>query len=446
MTSLKEGIGEALLSVTNRGNGHAVPSRIETTIQISEELSEVLVRLLQLAVIFGLGVVFFLSPEAPTTMDSQVPMVIGAYLVFTLVALFFAARGQFPIWLVYLSILVDIILLTYLIFSFHLQYEQPASFSLKSPSFLLYFVLIALRALRFDYRYVLVTGIASIIAWVILVVIVTRIDPYDSMITRDYVTYLTSNTVLIGAEVDKMITVAVFTAILSLAVYRARLFFVSAIIEAQAATSLARFMPDDVADHIRDSDTEIHAGEGTRRTLCILNIDIRGFSELVAEMEPQSTMNLLSDYQSRLLPIIHAHHGVVDKFMGDGIMVIFGLNENAQDFCADAIRCVDDIVKTSENWTGRSKSLNINLALATGQVVHGAVGSGDRLEFTVIGPAVNQSAKLEKFNKIVGSVAVCDVTTWALAQEQGLKSRENRVLKAVEVPGIAEPLDLVVLV
>lgn len=445
MTKTRQGISEALKSVSSASSGHKLPARVLKIVRGNEELSEVLVRLIQLLVVIGIGAVFFASPKADTEINSQVPLVLASYLLFTLVALSFAARRRLPQWLLFVSIIVDMALLTYLIFSFHIQYDQPASFSLKSPSFLLYFVLIALRALRFDYKLVVAAGAVSVVSWAILVTIVTQIDPYDSMITRDYVTYLTSNTVLLGAEIEKMITLTIFTAILALAVYRAHSFFVTAIAEAQAAHSLARFMPGDVAHQIRDADSEIEAGQGIRRNLSIMNVDIRGFSRLVATMEPQDAMALLSDYQERLVPIIHSHGGIVDKFMGDGIMAIFGLEEDRPNFSADALHCTEAILKSAENWTGPSRTVDVNLAIATGPVIHGAVGSGNRLEFTAIGATVNQSAKYEKHNKITGTNALCDLTTLNAAQSQGFDGSGFRQLNQQNVPGIEEPVDLVVL-
>ncbi|MFD0917334.1 adenylate/guanylate cyclase domain-containing protein [Pseudahrensia aquimaris] len=445
MNTTRDGISQALTSISSKGNGHRLPERVLAIVRQNEELSEVLVRIIQLFVVVAMSIVFLLSPKGDTQLASQVPLVLGCYFVFTLVALGFAARRQLPQWVLFVSIIVDMALLTYLIFSFHIQYEQPASFSLKSPSFMLYFVLIAIRALRFDFRHVLAAGVASILSWIILVLIVTQIDPYDSMITRDYVTYLTSNTVLIGAEVDKMLSLGMFTTILALGVYRANSFFVTAIAEAQAASSLARFMPGDIAHQIRDADKEIKAGEGKRLNLSIMNIDIRGFSNRVATMEPQEAMALLSDYQERLVPIVHNHGGVVDKFMGDGIMAVFGLEEREDRAALDAMQCARDIFLGKDAWKGPSKDVKINLAIATGPVVHGAVGSGDRLEFTVIGATVNRSAKYEKHNKAVDTNALCDVPTLEAAIAQGYRDPGHAVLKNQAISGIDEAVSLVVI-
>ena len=127
------------------------------------------------------------------------PWVLAAYLGFTLLRLFLAHRHRLPEWLRYVSIGIDMTLLLGLIWSFHLQYQQPPSFYLKAPTLLYVFIFIALRTLNFDARKVVTAGLIAAAGWMVLVFYVITIVPRDSMITRDYVRYMTSNSVLIGA-------------------------------------------------------------------------------------------------------------------------------------------------------------------------------------------------------------------------------------------------------
>ena len=445
MKKFLAGIREAYKSIWTKERKRSLPPRALAMIERNDDMSEVLVKLIQLIVTLGIGLLYFLAPVPNPDTVSMVPMVLAFYLLFTLVALGFAVARALPNWLIYLSIVFDVALLTYLIWSFHIQYDQPASFSLKSPSFMVYFVLIGLRALRFDARYVVMAGVASIISWSLLVAYVVFNDPADPMITRDYITYLTSNTVLIGAEVDKLVVMALFTVILAIAVKRAHTFLVTSIAEGNAANDLARFMPNSVAEQIRDSDHEIKAGEGSRRSAAILNVDIRGFTELVREMEPMQAMAILSDYQHQVVPIVHRHNGVVDKFMGDGILVTFGASEPDPAYCANALRCALEIVAQRDNWQGAAKDLRLNVAVASGDVIYGPVGDGDRLEYTVIGPAVNASAKLEKHNKALGTTALCYHGTYLEALDQGFEALPVVRHEDVRVEGFQAEADIVVL-
>ena len=144
------------------------------------------------------------------------------------------------------------------------------------------------------------------------------------MITRDYVAYMTSNTVLLGAEFDKIITILVVTAILSVAQIRARRLLERSVIEAAAAQDLSRFFSQETAAKITDPDQRIRPGQGEAHEAAILNVDIRGFIGMANEMDPSDLIRLLSEYESRMVTVIQAHGGNIDKFLGDGILATFG--------------------------------------------------------------------------------------------------------------------------
>lgn len=401
-------------------------NRVRVAIARNDSMSEVLVRVIQFVIFALWGLIFLAAPKPDPDTVSQVPPVITGYLVFTLLLLWLAVKNQMRGWLIYLSIVVDMVLLTYLIWSFHIQYGQPASFSLKSVEVMNYFVLIALRTLRFETRYVLAAGGAAALCWIGLVLYVVEAVPGDPMITRSYVDYLTTNSVLLGAEISKIIAMLMVTGILALAVRRAHSFLVRSVTESSAARDLSRFVANDVVAQIRDSEMSLKAGDGVRRNAAILNVDIRGFTKLVAEIPPARSMKLLSDYQHRIVPIVHRHKGAIDKFMGDGIMITFGAVVEDSEYAANALRCIDDILKSIERWDGPSSDLEINIAAMAGPVVFGAVGDGDRLEMTVIGPPVNLSAKLEKHNKELGTHALSGEVLYDLALEQGYRPAKRR--------------------
>ena len=428
-----------------RSNDLDLPGRVAEAIATNDDDSEILVKVIQFVVFALWGLAYLAAPQPDPDTISRVPLVLSLYLVFTLVMLFVALSRRTPVWLIYLSIIVDMALLTYLIWSFHIQYGQEASFSLKVVEVMNYFVLISLRALRFEARYVIASGIAATIGWAILVTYVVKIDPSNPMITRDYVTYLTSNTVLIGAEVSKMISMLMLTAILAISVRRGHDFLARSVEEKSFASDLTRFMPDSVASQIKASNSPIEAGEGERREVAILNVDIRGFTQMVSQMNPDDAMQILSNYQHEVVPIAHKHGGTVDKFMGDGIMITFGTGKSGDTFCADALRCIDELLASHLTWTGPASRLKINMAATAGPVIFGAVGDGDRLELTVIGASVNFSAKLEKHNKTLGTSALCGEHLFRTAVKQGYKNSAKRKMISTLVGDDKTPTNIVVL-
>lgn len=420
-----------------------LPARIRKDILAHDQQAEVLIRLFQLGGLLMFGALYAVAPKTSAgTAFTPVPYALGAYFIVASLGLFWALRQRIPDIGVYFLTALDIALLMVLIWSFHIQYEQPPSFYLKAPTLFHIFIFIGLRALRFEPRFIIATGIFAAIGWGVMLVYAVVAAPYDMMITRDYVTYLTDNAILIGAEFDKIIAILMVTAVLAYAVMRARNLLIDAVTGQTAARDLSRFFDQSVAEKIQSSENALTAGEGVSREAAVLNIDIRGFSKLAASIEADQVMAILGAYQERIVPIIQAHNGTIDKFMGDGIMATFGASEPSETYAADALRATDALASEIANWT-QSKTApsgfdpgTINLAVATGPVVFGAVGTGNRLELTVIGSAVNLSAKLEKYNKQVGSMALATEEAVKLAHKQGYDVKRSSKPEKGRIEGV----------
>ena len=281
-----------------------LPPRVQTTIYRQQDNSEIVISVIQLAIVIGFGTFYLLAPKTfpPEVVFKPVPWVLGAYLGFTLVRLLVASNRRLPDWFVAVSTVVDIVMLLGMIWSFHLQYMQPASFFLKAPTVLYIFIFIALRALRFQVRFILLAGVVAALGWLWMVVYVVTIVPGNTMVTRDYVTYLTSNSVLIGAEIDKVLAILVVTGILAMATSRARALLVQSVAETTAAEEMSRFFSPGVASQIRMAETQITAGQGVEREAAVLYLDLRGFTQLACESTPDQLIGLLTEYQGRMVP------------------------------------------------------------------------------------------------------------------------------------------------
>ena len=433
-----------------------LPARVREAITRREWANELLVRSIQMLVVLLFCLIYAISPKtSPDGVFSPVPWVLAVYFVISAAGLFWGWLRHPPDWSVYISIFFDFCLLYGLMLSFHLQYTQPASFILKAPALLYVFIFIAIRALRFNPKFVIAAGAFAALGWALLIFYVLKIDPDNNMLTRSYVTYLTSNTVLIGAEVDKILSILFVTTILALVVNGSNNLLVTAVSEQSAAADLSQFFDKSVAHDIRASAAPLRAGEGEKRQATILNIDIRGFTRLAAKLDASTVMQLLSLYQGRIVPIVQANGGVIDKFMGDGILATFGTTGSGKTAAADGLRAAEQIMLDHAGWEAGTealaalKPLDIGLGLASGLVSYGAVGGDGRLEMTVIGPPVNFAAKLEKHNKTLRTAGLCDAATWSLARRQGfegllvakpLRARIDGVSRLQNVHSLALPL------
>lgn len=432
----------------------ALPHRIQTAFRAQQDQSERLIGWFQLSVVSLFGLLYIISPKTHMSeiWESPVPWGLSLYLLFTALRLILSYRFSLPDWYLALSGIVDLALLFGLIWSFHIQYQQPAVFYLKAPTMLYVFIFIALRALRFDPRHVLHTGLAAAAGWLGMVAYaVLAVEDGMSRVTRDYVAYLTDNLVLLGGEFDKVITILTVTAILTYALMRGRRFLLQAVAGEIQQRALSRFFAPEVAERIKGANAKLRAGQGETCTGTIVNVDIRGFTKLAATMTPPQVMQLLSDYQAHILPVIKAYGGSVDKFLGDGIMVSFGAAQFQETFARDALCAMMEILKTADDWNAErvekgSPAVDVAVSAASGALVFGVVGDDTRLEYTVIGDPVNLSAKLEKHNKVLGTRALCDAATLQLAQSQGWNQPLSvKVLDHEAVEGVSTPLSLMAL-
>jgi adenylate cyclase len=430
-----------------------LPERIGSAILSQQDASERLVGWFQLAFLMLFGLLYSVSPKtfSPEKTFALVPWFLGVWLLLTVGRLFLSYRRRVPPVLLYLSVIVDMGLLLGMIWAFHLQYEQPPSFYLKAPTLLYVFVFIALRALRFEARYVIAAGIVAAAGWSALAAYATYASGGMEIVTRNYVHYLTSNSVLIGAENDKIITILTVTAIIAVAITRARRLLVKAVAEGTAVHDLSRFFSPEIARRITTAEQEVTAGIGQARNAAILMVDIRGFTRLAAVIKPDDLIILLADYQARMVPIIQRHGGSIDKFLGDGIMATFGAAVTSTSFAADALKTVDDVMKAAESWAAdlqlaNKPILNIGAAVTSGQIIFGAVGDATRMEYTVIGDAVNLAAKLEKHTKVEAVRALCTASVYETALQQGYRSEtEPKKLDGRNIAGVDKPQDIVVI-
>lgn len=442
---------------TNLGvveSGSRLPHRVLEIIRRQEERSEQLIGWVQLALISTFGLLYLVSPK-PTdtamTAFQPVPVAIGLYLAFTLLRLALAYTRYLPGWLLVLSMIIDMVMLFGLIWSFHIQYEQPPAFYLKVPTFMYVFIFIAMRALRFDHRFVLSVGIFAALGWLAMLAYAFN-DAGMDRVTRNFVEYLTGNYVLIGAEFDKIFAILVTTAILTFAAWRGRRMLVAAVREETARHEIRRFLSEGVDEAITESADVVEAGAAAERNAAILMVDIRGFTALSARLDPRTVVSMLTAFHAAILPVIAEHHGVVDKFLGDGVMATFGAVRPSTTAAADALTALDRLMVAADGWRtdllARSPpiELDVNGAVAAGSIVFAALGSGARLEFTVIGEAANMAAKLEKHNKAERVRAITNAETFELAVAQGfspLRAVEHR--RGRRVAGAPVPVDIVVL-
>jgi adenylate cyclase len=410
--------------VLGEGPRGSPPERVRWLIAEQQVRSELLIGWVQFALVVFFLVLYTVSPKTSAgTRFLPVPWVLGAFLAVALARLACAYRRWLNPALLVAGVAVDMALLMALVWSFHLQYEQPAPFYLKAPTMLYVFIFIALRALRFEPLYVLAAGLAAAAGWLALLAYAALSG--EMVVTRDYVRYMTSNTVLVGAEIDKVITILMVTAILALALARSRRILYRAVLDSVLAKDLSRFVAPEVADRISSSDTGLAPGEGEVREASVLFTDIEGFSTIAEKVSPERLVALLNEYFEAVSAAIERHGGAITQFQGDAMLVTFNTVRDDPQHAANAVRTALAIqAATRERLFGAGVAMRTRCGINTGRIVAGAVGARDRLLYTVHGDEVNIAARLEQLNKKYGTYVLAAESTVRAA---GAEFRFERV-------------------
>ncbi|OMH39807.1 hypothetical protein BGP75_01375 [Motiliproteus sp. MSK22-1] len=382
-----------------------LPQRVHLKINRHQEKSEQLIAWVQLGVVITFAALYALSPKTfpDDVAFAPVPWVLSAYFVFTVVHLYYSHRRLPPNWFTYFSIMIDMALIYLLIWSFHIQYMQPPAFYLKAPTLLYVFIFIAMRALRFEVRFILFSGAVASFGWLLMIYYVIRADPQNSMITNDYIHYLTSNSVLLGAEFDKIISIVIVSLVLSAAVFRARKLLVESVIEANVAEDLAHFVPNEVVADLKRSENVPLAGNAHTYSASVMFTDIVSFTTISEKLPPETVVATLNGYFTAVEKVLDSYGGIINQFQGDAILASFNRPHNGLSPSECAVQAAIDIqLMLSDQSFGDSNyqtKLGTRIGINTGEVVGGFMGSDQRLIYTVHGDVVNLAARLEQLNK-----------------------------------------------
>ena len=195
-------------------------------------------------------------------------------------------------------------------------------------------------------------------------------------------------------------------------------------------SAMSKYISKDVMKSVVQNIDSIKLG-GKRAEVTVLFADIRGFTSISEQLSAVEVTKILNEYFSALVPIIEAHHGVLNKFMGDALLAIFGEPIISEKHPINAVLCADEMLKKvrslQEKWLNEGKpKIEIGIGISTGEVFIGNIGSEERLEYTVIGDTVNTASRIENYNKVYR-------TNFLISEETYL-----RVQKYVDVIKIRE--------
>ncbi|VAW16989.1 Adenylate cyclase [hydrothermal vent metagenome] len=183
--------------------------------------------------------------------------------------------------------------------------------------------------------------------------------------------------------------------------------------EKRIRSNLSRYIPQHLVNEVINKD-DLSILQSKNRKCSILFSDIRNFTKLTEELGATQIVELLNKYFNSMVDAIHNHNGILDKFIGDAVMAVFGVPYTNSGDSNNAIKCALNMFKLLEDLNQQKNlgvNLNIGIGISTGNVISGNIGSEKRFEYTVIGDPVNLAARLEsETKKYKVKILICENT------------------------------------
>lgn len=180
--------------------------------------------------------------------------------------------------------------------------------------------------------------------------------------------------------------------------------------------AMGKYISKDVMQNVVKDIDALSLG-GKRANVTVLFADIRGFTSMSENMPAEEVTAILNEYFTAVEPIIAKHNGVINKFIGDAVMAIFGEPIQDKNHSANAVMCANEMLlkveELKKKWLKEGKpKVEIGIGINTGEAFVGNIGSETRLEYTVIGDVVNLASRIESYNKIYKTKFLISETTY----------------------------------
>ncbi len=348
-------------------------------------------------------------------------------------------------WLEYAAATLDFAILTFVVI-----YPPPSSHLDVHPAFFLRFdnfdfLYLILAALAISLRPMLMIwgGLNGVVFWSIglwwlIAAKGANTDLFtDQQVGEDELSLLSDETFVdLGIQLQGMVVFLLVAIMLAIAVEASQRLFQRQVTQERRAANLSRYLPAESVEALADRDDPFAVEAETEAA--VLFADIVGFSGMAEKATPREVIELLRGVHAVVAEQIFAHHGTLDKFIGDGVMATFGAVTKGDADAANAVACAEGILEAVKtfNQTRRSDPVTISVGVHYGPVVVGDVGSARRMELAVIGDTVNVASRLEAATRALGvGAAISEEAMIAAGQPEAPKRIGPQVVK-----GRAEPV------
>ena len=306
-------------------------------------------------------------------------------------------------------------------------------YALFTPAILLYPIFIVLSAFRLNARLCVFTGAVAALQYSILARYFadesaqTLIEPILTAFPHHLVRGLL---LLMTGVVTGLVTVQIKKRILN------------SFIMIQEQNRIRRTFGEYVSPVVMDKLLTLQPHlRSEMRSVCVMFLDIRNFTAFAEKRHPEAVVAYLESLFEFMIEIVNRHHGIINKFLGDGFMAVFGAPLSDGLDSMNAVAAAREILSRISDEVAAANVLptRVGIGVHAGEAVTGSIGSSLRKEYTVIGDVVNVASRIEQLNKQFGSQLLISETVW---QDINGQFREATPIGAVRVKGREAPIQV----
>ena len=335
---------------------------------------------------------------------------------------------------------------------------RPLAMQYRFDNFQYFFIILAAGTLAYSWRTVIAIGswTAGIwtAGWIIAWLVATPMPDLSQRVAGalagypDVAELLDPNSFMPSQRAQQVIVFIMVAVTLGVSMRRLnRLLMTNAGLERERA-NLSRYFSPNVVEELSQNDEPLK--QVRKEDIAVLFIDIVGFTRFAAGRDPYEVIEVLRGFHARMEAEVFRHHGTLDKYLGDGLMATFGTPVPTPLDASNAVACARDMVGAIDRWNMERRragepEINVGIGVHFGSVVLGDIGA-NRLEFAVIGDAVNVAAKLEALTReLQAKVVISDAVRGQVQAETrdapelmaGFEKHENHIVR-----GVAHPMDV----
>lgn len=408
------------------------PARIELSEAFAREEEAGLRFSFRLRLVALLVIAAWLAYSIPLPRGLYYLGIVFLFGVLSVVPFLVRRLGRWGTAAIGLVALLDAALLTYALLAPNPLSEEtwPPQITLRFHNFLYFFVFLAAAALSYSPGLVLWSGVAAVVMWSIGVFLIwsrpeTIFESPGGVTDPDG--FLNPYFVNVVSWQNEVVLMLIVAALLGAAVWRSRRLVLRQVAAEHARSNLARYFSPNLVDQLARADRPFD--DPRTQDAAVLFVDIVNFTATAEGMAPERVIALLRSFHRRMCKVVFAHHGTIDKYIGDAVMATFGTPQPGPTDAANALHCARDMLTEIERWNAKragrgAPPVRIGIGIHYGPVVAGNIGDERRLEFTVIGDVVNVASRLERLTREHNAPIIVSGEFIEAVRREGAMTRE----------------------